>query len=138
MSLKQILSISGKPGLFKILTGNRTPIVIQDLTTKVKRQLFPKDKVVSLYDISIYTEEGDLPLRTLLTTIFEKQSGKELDAENVAATPKSLKSFMEEVLPNYDKERVYPTDIRKVVLWYNMLVKDGFTTFEEQEEEKEA
>ncbi|KGN95215.1 hypothetical protein HQ39_06855 [Porphyromonas sp. COT-108 OH2963] len=138
MSLKQILSISGKPGLFKILTGNRTPIVIQDLTTKVKRQLFPKDKVVSLYDISIYTEEGDLPLRTLLTTIFEKQSGKELDAENVAATPESLKSFMEEVLPNYDKERVYPTDIRKVVLWYNMLVKDGFTTFEEQEEEKEA
>lgn len=138
MSLKQILSISGKPGLFKILTGNRTPIVIQDLTTKVKRQLFPKDKVVSLYDISIYTEEGDLPLRTLLTTIFEKQSGKELDAENVAATPESLKSFMEEVLPSYDKERVYPTDIRKVVLWYNMLVKDGFTTFEEQEEEKEA
>lgn len=138
MSLKQILSISGKPGLFKILTGNRTPIVIQDLTTKVKRQLFPKDKVVSLYDISIYTEEGDLPLRTLLTTIFEKQSGKELDAENVAATPESLKSFMEEVLPNYDKERVYPTDIRKVVLWYNMLVKDGFITFEEQEEEKEA
>lgn len=138
MSLKQILSISGKPGLFKILTGNRTPIVIQDLTTKVKRQLFPKDKVVSLYDISIYTEEGDLPLRTLLTTIFEKQSGKELDAENIAATPESLKSFMEEVLPNYDKERVYPTDIRKVVLWYNMLVKDGFTTFEEQEEEKEA
>lgn len=138
MSLKQILSISGKPGLFKILTGNRTPIVIQDLTTKVKRQLFPKDKVVSLYDISIYTEEGDLPLRTLLTTIFEKQSGKELDAENVAATPESLKSFMEEVLPSYDKERVYPTDIRKVVLWYNTLVKDGFTTFEEQEEEKEA
>lgn len=138
MSLKQILSISGKPGLFKILTGNRTPIVIQDLTTKVKRQLFPKDKVVSLYDISIYTEEGDLPLRTLLTTIFEKQSGKELDAENIAATPESLKSFMEEVLPSYDKERVYPTDIRKVVLWYNMLVKDGFTTFEEQEEEKEA
>lgn len=138
MSLKQILSISGKPGLFKILTGNRTPIVIQDLTTKVKRQLFPKDKVVSLYDISIYTEEGDLPLRTLLTTIFEKQSGKELDAENIAATPESLKSFMEEVLPNYDKERVYPTDIRKVVLWYNMLVKDGFITFEEQEEEKEA
>lgn len=138
MSLKQILSISGKPGLFKILTGNRTPIVIQDLTTKVKRQLFPKDKVVSLYDISIYTEEGDLPLRTLLTTIFEKQSGKELDAENVAATPESLKSFMEEVLPSYDKERVYPTDIRKVVLWYNMLVKDGFITFEEQEEEKEA
>ncbi|KGL53100.1 MULTISPECIES: DUF5606 domain-containing protein [Porphyromonas] len=138
MSLKQILSISGKPGLFKILTGNRTPIVIQDLTTKVKRQLFPKDKVVSLYDISIYTEEGDLPLRTLLTTIFEKQSGKELDAENIAATPESLKSFMEEVLPSYDKERVYPTDIRKVVLWYNTLVKDGFTTFEEQEEEKEA
>lgn len=138
MSLKQILSISGKPGLFKILTGNRTPIVIQDLTTKVKRQLFPKDKVVSLYDISIYTEEGDLPLRTLLTTIFEKQSGKELDAENITATPESLKSFMEEVLPSYDKERVYPTDIRKVVLWYNTLVKDGFTTFEEQEEEKEA
>lgn len=104
----------------------------------MKRQLFPKDKVVSLYDISIYTEEGDLPLRTLLTTIFEKQSGKELDAENIAATPESLKSFMEEVLPSYDKERVYPTDIRKVVLWYNTLVKDGFTTFEEQEEEKEA
>ncbi|MDO4790746.1 MAG: hypothetical protein Q3998_07285, partial [Porphyromonas sp.] len=84
------------------------------------------------------TEEGDFPLRTLFTTIFEKHEGKELDVASISSTPDSLRDFMADVLPNYDKERVYPTDIKKVVSWYNLLVKDGLTVFEEQEEEAEA
>lgn len=133
MSLKQIISISGKPGLFKILTGNKTPIVVQELASGAKRTLFPRDQVVGLSDISMYTNEGDKPLGEILQDVFDKYEGKELDAKTLTKSKDSLVSFFEEVVPTFDKDRVYPTDIKKVIQWYNLLIKDGFTSFVEEE-----
>lgn len=130
--LKTILSISGKPGLFKLVSSGKNMVIVESLADKKKLPIYARDKVVSLGDISIYTDEDEVPLREVLKTIKEKENGaKASTATN--SKPEELKKFFEEVLPTFDRDRVYPTDIKKIIGWYNILIEAGIE-FEAEEE----
>jgi len=131
--LKEILSISGKPGLFKLVSQGKNMLIVESLTDGKRVPAYAKDKVVSLGDISIFTETADVKLGIVLEAIKTKENGSECSVD-VKADNDKLRSFMSEILPEYDKERVYPSDIRKLITWYNSLVKCNITDFSEKEE----
>lgn len=133
--LRTILSISGKPGLFKLVSQGRNAIIVESLLDGKKIPAYSRDKVISLNDIAIYTEEGEKPLREVLQLIFEKEAGAATAISTKADAP-SLKKYFGEVLPSFDRERVYPTDIKKVISWYNLLVNKGLTQFNEEATEE--
>ncbi|MCE8191059.1 DUF5606 domain-containing protein [Porphyromonas gingivalis] len=142
--LQPILSISGKSGLFRLVSRGKNTLIVEALDTKRRTPTYPSDRVVSLGDISIYTIEDDVPLPEVMETIYRKNEGKQLDAPALTKDNDSLRAFFGEVLPEYDVDRVYPSDIRKIISWYNLLVNNGFTTFlsdkkpaEEETTEKE-
>ena len=134
--LKTILSISGKPGLYKLVSQGKNMLIVESLQTKKRIPAYAHDKVVSLGDIAIYTSNEEVPLSNVFETIY-KQENKTLDAY-LYKTTEQLNSFFEKILPDYDKERVYPTDIKKIISWYNLLVNAGITEFVEQKEESES
>lgn len=122
--LKTILSVSGKPGLYKLLSNSKNMIIVESLIDKKKIPVHPRDKVVSLGDISIYTETDDVPLKNILLSMKQKENGGRASmAPN--SKPEELKKYFEEVLPEFDKDRVYPTDIKKMISWYNILIESG-------------
>lgn len=136
--LKSILSISGKPGLFKLVSQGKNMLIVESLLNKKRLPAYAHDKVVSLGDIAIYTSGEEVPLANVFDTIYKKEN-KALDPA-LYKTNDQLKAFFEEILPDYDQERVYFTDIKKVISWYNILVNAGITEFVEPqkaEEEKE-
>jgi hypothetical protein len=135
MNLKDFLSISGEPGLFKFVAQGRNAIIVEHLETKKRRTAGGTAKVSSLEDISIFTENEDLPLSKVFDIIFDKEKG------GAAIDPKSdatkLKNYFGEILPEYDKDRVYVSDMKKVVLWYNILQKLGQLVKEEPVKDNE-
>jgi pyruvate/2-oxoglutarate dehydrogenase complex dihydrolipoamide acyltransferase (E2) component len=133
--LKTILSVSGKPGLFKLVSSAKNMIIVESLIDNKRLPIYAKDKVVSLGDIAMYTSEGEEPLRNVLAKIKEKEAGaKSSIAPN--SKPEELFAYFEEVLPAFDKERVYPTDIKKLLNWYNLLIEKDidFSKVEEKGE----
>lgn len=136
MKLKDYLSISGEHGLFKFIAQGRNAIIVEHLETGKRSSAHGSAKVSSLEDISIFTETEDLPLSKVFDKIFEKENG------GVAPDAKSdnnvLKDYFSTVLPEYDKERVYPSDIRKVILWYNTLHNLNLLAKDDPEEVKES
>lgn len=134
--LKEILSVSGKPGLFKLISQGKNMFIAESLIDRKRIPVYLRDKVVSLGDISIYTDEEDIPLGNVLNSIKEKENGQAIDFSS-SITSEELKSWFESILPNFDKNRVYPSDIKKMMSWYNLLVKEGLTDFVEKEKEKE-
>ena len=136
--LKKILSVSGKPGLYKLISSGKNMVIVESLIDKKKMPVHARDKVVSLGDISIYTDEDDVPLKDILTSMKNKENGQKASI-NPTAKPDELKKYFEEILPNFDKERVYPTDIKKMISWYNLLIDSGidFEIVEKEETEKE-
>jgi hypothetical protein len=119
MNLKDIIAISGEPGLFKFIAQGKNAIIIEHLETKKRSSAYSSAKVSSLEDISIFTETEDMPLGKVFDLIFEKEKGgKAIDSKSDA---EKLRTYFGEVLPEYAKERVYPSDIKKVVQWYNTL-----------------
>lgn len=136
--LKGILSISGQSGLFKMVAESKNNIIVESLDTKKRIPVYSTAKVSALEDIAIYTETSDVPLKEIFKAISEKEEG------GSAMSPKSsgneLKKYFEEVVPDYDKERVYVSDIKKVLQWYNSLLEKEMLDFTETEEteEKEA
>ncbi len=136
--LRTILSISGKPGLFKLVSQGRNAIIVESLLDGKKMPAYSRDKVISLNDIAIYTEEGEKPLREVFQLVYEKESGAAASIDPKADAAK-LKAYFGEVLPSFDRDRVYPTDIKKLIVWYNILVGKGYTQFvEEFEKESEV
>ena len=135
--LRTILSISGKPGLFKLVSQGRNSIIVESLLDGKKTPAYSRDKVISLNDIAIYTEEGEKPLREVLQLIFEKESGAAASVD-AKADASVLKKYFGEILPSFDRDRVYPTDIKKVIVWYNLLVSKGYTQFNEEVAEEVA
>lgn len=136
MILKDFLSISGEPGLFKFVAQGRNAIIVEHLETKKRRTAGGTAKVSSLEDISIFTENEDLPLVKVFDMIFEKENGgPAVDSKSDAA---KLKSYFEEAVPEYDKNRVYVSDMKKVILWYNLLQKLGLLVKDEPETEKDV
>ncbi len=133
--LKKILSVSGKPGLYKLISQGKNMYVVESIVDKKRIPTYPRDKVVSLGDIAIYTSSEEVPLSTVLTTIKEKENGAKLSI-SVNSQPDQLRKFFTEILPDFDRERVYPSDIKKIINWYNMLIDAGITDFKEEEKEE--
>lgn len=126
MQLERIISISGKPGLFKLISQLRNGFIIEDVTTQ-KKVSIPNSSQVSLLDnISIFTTETEVPLFEVFENIAKKEDYKATISHKSSA--EELRSFMEEVLPKYDTERVYESDIKKLAQWYNILQKAGYIT----------
>lgn len=133
--LKKILSISGKQGLYKLVSYGKNIIVVEGLADKKRMPAYSYNKIISLGDIAIYTTENEVPLADVFETIYKQNDGKPLDKKELTKDATTLRKFFAEVLPNYDTDRVYDTDIKKVIAWYNILVETGNTTFKEAEKE---
>ncbi|MEZ3563330.1 MAG: DUF5606 domain-containing protein [Duncaniella sp.] len=134
--LKTILSISGRPGLYKLVNRGKGMLIVEEISTGKRTPAYARDKVISLGDISIYTEEGDTPLGLVLDTVKEKNEGKAVDIKAIG-NDAGLREYFAEILPEYDRERVYTTDIKKLLSWYNLLVAAGITDFKPAEETSE-
>lgn len=134
--LKDILSISGKPGLYRLLSRGSNMLIVESLLDGKRIPTYARDKIVSLQDISMYTtSEKDAALWTVLESAYKKEGGKSTGFDPRKADNKALAEWFGDVLPEYDRDRVYPSDIRKLALWYNMLVAAGFTSFKPEEED---
>ena len=131
--LKTILSISGKPGLFKLISQAKNMLIVESLQTGKRQPAYAHEKIISLGDIAIFTDEEDVPLSEVLNAIKEKENGAKVTLDIKKADNETLRAYLAEVLPNFDRERVYPTDIKKLISWYNLLVETGNTDFEEEE-----
>jgi hypothetical protein len=135
MVLKDIMAISGESGLFKFIAQGKNSIIVEHLETKKRSSAFASAKVSSLEEISIFTENEDMPLSKVFDLIFEKEKGG--PAIDFKSDPGKLKAYLNEVLPEYDKERVYVSDIRKLVHWYNILQQLNLLVKEEPEKAEE-
>lgn len=133
--LRQILSITGKPGLVKIVSQGKGTLIVEELGTGKRFPAHARDKVVSLGDIAMYTESGDTPLGEILDKVYAKYDGKEIDVKGLVAS-KGLRQAFEAIVEDYDRDRVYENDIKKLFTWYNILIKNGFTKFTEEEEKE--
>lgn len=135
MNLKEIMSIAGKPGLYKMIAQAKNGIVVESIIDQKRIQAFTHDKISTLEEISIYTESGDLPLRDVLRTFYEKLEGKPAP-ENKGDNNK-IKQFFADMLPEYDKERVYVSHILKIINWYNLLLNHDLPELLKVEEVEE-
>ena len=124
--LKGILSISGYPGLYKMVSQTKNGIIVEQLETKKRMPAFSTHKISSLEDIAIYTEDEEVILKEVFKNIYEVTEGKE--AISHKAPNQELKDFFAKALPNYDQDRVYTSDIKKVVSWYNILRNNDIIT----------
>ncbi|MFT4831645.1 MAG: hypothetical protein ACI815_001295 [Psychroserpens sp.] len=134
MSLDKILSIGGKPGLYKLLTQTRTGFVAESLLDGKKITVGFKSNVSVLSEIAIYTLEEEVPLREVFQNIQKKENGGKTSVGHKEDKLK-LEEYFFEILPNYDEDRVYMSDIKKVVQWYNLLQEQGITDFDAKKEE---
>ena len=133
--LKEILSISGKPGLFKLLSTTPNALIVESLLDGKRSPAYSNAKIIALEDISIYTENEDIPLKSVFKRIFEKENGK--PAINHKESANAITAYIESVLPEYDKNRVYVSDMRKMIQWYNLLLSKNLLNFEEEEGKQE-
>ena len=137
--LETILAISGKPGLYRLVSHSNRGLIVETLDEKKKRMpVFGTDKVISLADIAMYTDEEEVPLRQVLCNVKEKENGQQTTLDYKKASKEELVEFMAAVLPNFDRDRVYTTDIKKLIQWYNLLIENGVTDFEEKTEEEKT
>lgn len=133
MNLSGIISISGRPGLYSVVAQGKNNVIVQSLSDDKRFPAYASDRISALEDISIYTYEGDVPLREVYTKIYEKENGKETISHKESAN--KLTAYLEEILPDYDRERVYPSDVKKLFQWYNLLHKHGSLVLDEKTEE---
>lgn len=124
MQLEKIISISGKPGLYRLISQLRNGFIVQDVTTKKKLNISNSSQVSLLDNISIFTSEDETPLFEVFENIAKKEDYKA--ALSHKSSHEELRDFMKAALPNYDEKRVYDSDIKKLVQWYNLLQKAGY------------
>ena len=137
--LETILAISGKPGLFRLVSRGNRALIVETLDAQKKRTpAFETDKIISLADIAMYTDEEEVPLRQVLKPIFPKEEGRRASLDPKKASKDELHAYLGQVLPNYDRDRVYPADIKKLIQWYNILVENGLTDFDEALQETQG
>lgn len=135
---KTILAISGKSGLYVMVSRGRSTIIVETLDEQKKRfAVGLHDKITSLNDVSMYTDGDDTPLLTVFNNIKTMHDGKPVDLDPKKAGKEQLEDFMAKALPDYDRDRVYQNDIRKLITWYNILVTNGITDFDLPEEQSE-
>lgn len=133
--LHKILSISGQSGLFKLISQSKNMIIVKSLVDGKRKPSYSTDKVISLGDVAIFTDAGEIRLGDVFDKIKKQENGKKITVD-----PKSdadtLRNYFATILPNFDRDRVYPTDIKKVIVWYNLLIDNNLTDFLKKEEEK--
>lgn len=135
--LKTILSIAGRPGLFRLVSQGKNMLIVESLSTGKRTPAYAHDKVISLGDIAIYTVEEDRPLSLVLEAVKEKAAGQPVDVKALGSDAQ-IREYFATVLPDFDQERVYTADIKKLLGWYNQLLAAGITEFAEKEAEPEA
>ena len=129
--METILSIAGKPGLYRLVSRGKMNIIVESLDEAKKRMpAFATDRVTSLGDIAMFTDSEDIPLWKVLKNLGEKEASKEGSLNYKKASGKELREYFAQVLPDYDRDRVHGSDIKKLIQWYNILVKNGITDFE--------
>lgn len=132
-----ILSVAGKPGLYKLVSRGKMNLIVEALDESHKRMpIFMADRVTSLNDIAIYTDAEDIPLMKVLASLRDKEEGKELQLNFKKCPSKELRDYFATILPDFDRDRVHDSDIRKLFSWYNILVKCGITDFDEAQKEE--
>lgn len=136
--LREILSITGKPGLFRLLSQGKGNIIVEELGTSRRFPVSAREKVISLGDIAMYTESGDTPLGEILDKVYARNEGKVIDVKPLSSKKGGLKEEFAAVVEDFDRDRVHDSDIKKLFQWYNLLVQAGYTTFTEPEEESGA
>lgn len=130
---QSILAISGKPGLYKLVSRGNNSLIVEALDATHKRMpAFGNDRITSLADIAMFTETDDVPLMTILASLRDLEGGKESSLNYKKASPDELHEYFTKVLPEWDRDRVHNSDIKKLIQWYNILVKAGVTDFEEE------
>lgn len=136
MNLKGFISITGKPGLFKVVGQAKDRLIVESLTDGKRMPAFASQKISALEDITMYTTDDDVPLGEIIQKIYDKENGGACISANEESA--KLHAYFAEVLPNYDKERVYNSDVKKLFSWYNMLQSSGTFTKIQEEEKKAA
>lgn len=136
--LRDILSITGKPGLYKLVSRGNNMLIVESMLDGKRVPTYARDKIVSLGEISMYTMGEDVSLSEVLTKLGEKEGLKVATIDPKKADNDQLRDFFGEVLPDFDRDRVYPSDIRKLIQWYNILINAGITDFSIEEEGEEV
>lgn len=137
MDLSKILSISGKPGLYQLVGEAKANLVVESLIDGKRGPAFSHERISTLEEISIYTASEDIPLKDVFKTLYEKQDGQPVTDPKKASSNELKKSF-EEILPDYDRDAVYVSDMKKVFVWYNFLLAKDMLDFTEEEAEETA
>lgn len=137
MDLSKILVVSGKPDIYELVSQTKNGAIVESLADKKRCPVFKSDRISSLNEISIFTTEKEKPLGEVLQDIFRKEDGKTITFEIKKASGNELFAYFREILPNYDTDHVHASDVKKVLLWYNLLVNAGKIDLEEPETEKQ-
>lgn len=135
-SLKNILAVTGKPGLYELVSRGNNMLIVQSLVDGKRMPTYARDKIVALSDISMFTNADDVSLSEVLTNAGKKENLQPTAIDPKKASNSELFAWFDKVLPDWDQDRVYPSDIRKLIQWYNILVKAGITDFTIEEEEQ--
>ena len=131
--LQTILAISGKPGLYKLVSRAKNSLIVETLDETHRRiPAFASDRITSLADIAMYTEGDDVPLAKVLENMKKLEEGKPASIDFKKAKGDELRDYFAKVLPDFDRERVHNSDIKKLIQWYNILVANGITEFENE------
>lgn len=131
--LQTILAISGKPGLYKLVSKAKNSLIVEILDETHRRlPAFAADRITSLADIAMYTDGDDVPLGKVLENMKQLEESKEASINYKKASGDELREYFAKVLPNFDRERVHVSDIKKLIQWYNILVNNGVTDFENE------
>ena len=134
--LRNILAITGKPGLYKLVSRGNNMLIVESLVDGKRTPTYARDKIVALSDISMFTNADDVKLSEVLTNAGKKEGLKPVALDPKKASNNELQAWFDQVLPDWDRDRVYPSDIRKLIQWYNILINAGINDFAEKEEEE--
>lgn len=137
--LQKILAISGKPGLYKLVSRGKNSLIVETLDESRRRlPAFATDRITSLADIAMFTDSEDVPLRSVLAKIKEMEGGKATSIDQRKASGEELREYFGKVLPDFDRDRVHNSDIKKLLQWYNILISNGVTDFDEEAKDSES
>lgn len=126
--LRRILSIAGRPGLFKLASQGKNMLIVEELASGKKTPAYATEKIISLNDIAIYTDEGEVSLASVFDSIKKKENGAATSVKP-SNDAEQMRTYFGEVLPNFDRSRVHVSDIKKIMVWYNLLVGANLTDF---------
>lgn len=133
--LKNILSIAGRPGLFRLVNRGKNMLIVESISTGKRMPAYAHDKVISLGDVTMYADSGDVRLNDVLESVKKKADAKAVDVKAIGKD-ENIREYFAEILPDFDRDRVYTSDIKKLLSWYNQLIAAGITDFSVKEEEK--